>query len=186
MREMGKLAGLALALGCSGTAFAGPIYKCQGGDKTYFQNQPCADAEQRSGGRMDNKPAIHIGKHNSAGGAVEARIPPLGGSSADKPRRVILIAAPAGLVDACVDEFRPLLRNPDELYVVSGELQAVKNKARPDIPEWTEVVVDGRAAEGNGGYAPKLFHCVLADDGSIDPQRTASYKALMRMNIYTD
>jgi len=46
------------------------IYKCQEGGKTVFSDKPCATGSGNSGARIDDSPAISIGKRTSGGGGL--------------------------------------------------------------------------------------------------------------------
>lgn len=76
----------------------------------------------------------------------------------------------ASLVDACVNKYRPWLKDPRSLYVVGSNITNGK------------LVVDGRAKNSFGGYVPGTYTCALWGD-DIDDSGTEVYLAMFRLGI---
>lgn len=74
------------------------------------------------------------------------------------------------LVDACVNKYRPWLKDPRSLYVVSSNITNGK------------LVIDGRAKNSFGGYVPGTYTCALSGD-AIDDSGTEVYLAMFRLGI---
>lgn len=76
----------------------------------------------------------------------------------------------ASLVDTCVNKYRPWLKDPHSLYVVSSNITNGK------------LVIDGRAKNSFGGYVPGTYICALSGD-DIDDNGTEVYLAMFRLGI---
>lgn len=131
---------------------------------------------------MDDKPAIFIGRQN-ASHEDKTSDDPIGGRSKAKLRTVLADPPSQQLVDECLDYFRPMLRDPRGAYADKAQLQTVKNRERPDFPEWREVVLDGRATNGFGGYVAQKFNCILNSAGSVDQEASKVYKAFFTLGV---
>lgn len=83
--------------------------------------------------------------------------------------------------DACLDEFRPMLKDPRSAYVQEAFKSYVTNSKMKN--ERAEVVLDARAKNSFGGFIPQAFVCGINDDGSIDKKGTETYKALFRLGL---
>ncbi|MFT3800804.1 MAG: hypothetical protein QM766_06235 [Burkholderiaceae bacterium] len=90
------------------------------------------------------------------------------------------------LVGACIDQWRPILKDPQSAYPVGSRIDEVTNLEKRDTPPWKEIVVDGRAKNSFGGYIPATFGCGLSADGQIDAIVTEGYKALYQLNVKFD
>jgi uncharacterized protein DUF4124 len=139
---------VSLARECS----AGTIYKCKGADgKTTFSDIPCAkDAEPVK--IWDSQ----MGGSATASGAYFCNVG----------------AAPPELVQACLEVWKPTLRDPHSGYADSGVIVvSSRTKAR-------SVFIDGHARNGFGGINALPMECGLTADNAIDPKSTADWVKL--------
>lgn len=140
------------------------IYKCTAGGKTNFQDRPCESSNDQ---KIIEKPAE---KRTAA--------------SQGGHKRVLLTETPdKTLIDACLDIFRPKLRDPRGAYADGGVFQQVSLEGDASKPPWREVVVSGRATNGYGGYVAKNFHCIVDSENKIDAKGTEMYQALFTLGI---
>lgn len=145
-----------------------PIYKCREDGETIYSATPCRDAQQAAVGRLDGRPEIR-----------SARRPPAAG----KARTVLTDAPSADTQAACLEAYRPLLRDPHSAYAVGGRLEQVRDPQRPEVSEWREIVVDGRATNSFGGFVPQSFVCALTAEGDLAQDLTATYRHLFSLGI---
>lgn len=125
-------------------ASSADVYKCKSKDgATTFSDTPCSDRAE----------AVKL---RNSGPTTSNREPVVW--CADGP-------APTDLVQACVDQWRPRLRDPRAAYADSGQLvHELKSGAQ-------QVFVDGHAKNGFGGMNSMLMQCGVKD-GVLDAAAT--------------
>lgn len=146
------------------------VYRCKTANgEVRFSDAPCAASEDE---KVIQKPPAQASRTASvpktSSGYLRTKLP-------QEPTK--------DLVDACLNVFRPQLRDPRGAYADGGELQNVALPEKPGLAPWREVVVYGRATNGFGGYIGKRFHCMLGDDLTIDYKRTEMYQSLFTLGV---
>lgn len=81
-------------------------------------------------------------------------------------------SVPSGaIIDACVEKYRRVLKDPNSVYVVSSTFTA------------SDLIVDARAKNSFGGYIPAYFKCAMLGSDRLDDEKTDIYVALFSLGV---
>ncbi|MFN2162696.1 MAG: hypothetical protein ACK2UN_11530 [Candidatus Promineifilaceae bacterium] len=146
------------------------VFKCDSESGIVYSDRPCPDGLATSSENAERTP--------STAKASEPAANPKG-----RVRNRLAISAPEVLIESCLNKWRYLLKDPRSPYVVSSQIDLVKNLERPDREPWKEVILNVRAKNSFGGYIPEVFVCGVAEDGLADIEVTDFYQAMFRLDM---
>lgn len=139
--------GFALLLCVAAPCSAG-IYRCDDPvtAERIFQDAPCPDGKIER--KYDDDPRVESPKKRYG----------------DRLDQWVVAGVPSSeSMAACVEEWRPLLKDPDSASISPGKFPGVIVEGAKD----RHVIVEGRAKNGFGGLGVQYFVCSINLDGSI-------------------
>ncbi|MDC8011687.1 DUF4124 domain-containing protein [Tahibacter soli] len=145
----------------------GPAYKCKdAAGAISFSDRPCP-----SGADLVKKTALPSDGGRGSASSV----------TGDDPRWCDEGVAPADLVNACLDAWRPSLRDPRGAYAEGGRL--TRNQKNGDL----DVFVNGYAKNGFGGTNALEMQCKRTPENALETSGTESwiklYLAFSQLNV---
>lgn len=172
-----------LYLACN-PAFGG-VYKCTADGKVFYSDMPCADPKERETGRLDKAPKREEPVDLEQLRAEIATLPS-GEHGKGRTRKTIERGVEGEVVEKCLDKWRPTLRDPQSAMSVSARIDELQNLERPDKAPWREVVIDGRAKNGFGGYGTMIFVCGAGQSAQENDELVEYYQALHQLDMSFD
>jgi hypothetical protein len=102
--------------------------------------------------------------------------------SVDKMLTLRLAAQPPkAVIEKCVNAWRPHLRDPDSAKAVSAYARVRINGGMTPPKVMRQVIINGRAKNGFGGYEVMIMGCDFTDD-RIDLESVQFHKIMMQID----